>query len=161
AEDVVNPFADPVVLGALQPLGTSSVTVPSSNPPDAAVYVKVMVLAADPASTLVVGVLTKPLPSGAFAVIWGESPRVVRARPETVIVWPDTDTVPAEDVVNPFAEPVALGALQPGGTASVTAPFTVPPEAAVYVNVMVLPAEFAETFVVGVVRVPLPSAEET
>src|SRR5207245_296161 len=61
----------------------------------------------------------------------------------------------------PWAEPVVLGASQPLGTATVTVPLFRPPVAAVYVNVMVFPLELAETLVVGVVRVPLPSAAST
>jgi hypothetical protein len=40
----------------------------------------------------------------------------------------------------------------------VTVPFDIPPAAAVYVNVIVRPVWPAETLVVGVVRVPEPSA---
>ena len=81
--------------------------------------------------------------------------------PDTVMVCPETPTVPAEAVVKPLAEPVVLGALQPVGTASVTAPSFRPPVAAVYVKVIVFPVDPAETLVVGVVRVPVPFAALT
>ena len=57
--------------------------------------------------------------------------------------------------------PVSEGALQPVGTVTRTAPFDMPPVAAVYVKTSVLPAEPFATFVVGVVRVPEPSAALT
>src|SRR5262249_52658650 len=77
---------------------------------------------------------------------------------ETVIVWPDTETVPALAVVYPVFEPVVDGALQPAGAATVTLPFDIPPVAAAYVNVNVLPVDDAATFVAGRVSVPDPSA---
>jgi hypothetical protein len=76
-----------------------------------------------------------------------------------VIVELDTDTLPADAVVYPFAEPVVDGADQPLGTSSVTAPFVSPPVAAVYVNVIVCPAVPARTVEVPLVSVPAPSAE--
>ena len=54
--------------------------------------------------------------------------------------------------------PVVDGALQPLGTTSVTAPFDVPPVAAVYVNVIVRPVWLAETTLVPLDIVPEPSA---
>ena len=42
-----------------------------------------------------------------------------------------------------------------------TEPLKMPPAAAVYVNVMVLPVEPAEKLVVGVVKVPVPSSAYT
>jgi hypothetical protein len=56
-----------------------------------------------------------------------------RVRPLTVIVCPETLSVPAEAVVQPIAF-VVTGAVQPVGTATVTAPALRPPWAAVYVN---------------------------
>ena len=53
------------------------------------------------------------------------------------------------------------GALQPAGAATVTLPFAIPPVAAVYVNVSVLPVDDAVTFVAGNVSVPEPSAAYT
>ena len=50
-----------------------------------------------------------------------------------------------------------LGAVQPLGTTRVSEPLFIPPAAAVYVNVIVLPVWLAETFVVAVVSVPAPS----
>ena len=50
---------------------------------------------------------------------------------ETVIVWPETETVPELAVVYPALEPVVDGAFQPLGTASVTEPLEIPPAAAV------------------------------
>src|SRR5437867_8564746 len=58
---------------------------------------------------------------------------------DTVTVCPAIDSDPVLAVVYPAAEPVVDGALQPLGTASVIAPFSIPPEAAVYVNVIVRP----------------------
>ena len=54
---------------------------------------------------------------------------------------------------------VVEGAVHPLGTTSVSVPFCMPPAAAVYVKVIVRPVWFAETFVVGVVSVPEPSAD--
>ena len=53
---------------------------------------------------------------------------------------------------------VVDGALQPAGAATVTLPFDMPPVAAVYMNVSVLPVDEAATFVAGKVSVPEPSA---
>jgi hypothetical protein len=53
---------------------------------------------------------------------------------------------------------VVLGAVQPAGTTRVMEPFCMPPAAAVYVNVIVFPVWLADTFVVGAVKVPAPSA---
>jgi hypothetical protein len=50
---------------------------------------------------------------------------------ETVIVWPETETVPVLEVVYPAALPVVEGAFQPLGTTSVTLPLDSPPVAAV------------------------------
>ena len=50
---------------------------------------------------------------------------------------------------SPPLEPVVEGALQPAGTASVTAPLEMPPVAAVYVKVSVFPVEANGTDVVG------------
>ena len=55
----------PVVDGALQPLGTASVTVPLEMPPPAAVYVKVIVRPVCPAETPVVPLVIVPDPSAA------------------------------------------------------------------------------------------------
>src|SRR5919199_4551357 len=76
---------------------------------------------------------------------------------ETVIVCPDTDTLPVLAVVKPAAEPTAEGALQPDGTSIVTAPLEIPPVGAVYVKVIVRPVCPAETALVPVVSVPPPS----
>src|SRR5690349_23904704 len=65
---------------------------------------------------------------------------------ETVIVCPETETVPVLAVVYPAFDPVVEGALQPLGTSSVTVPPEMPPVAAVYVNVIVLPVEPLATF---------------
>jgi hypothetical protein len=50
---------------------------------------------------------------------------------ETVIVCDATETVPVLAVVKPAADPMVDGALQPLGTATVTAPLIIPPAAAV------------------------------
>src|SRR5947209_7540851 len=76
----------------------------------------------------------------------------------TVAVWPETETVPELAVTWPAPAPVC-GAVQPEGTVSLTPPLVMPPVAAVYVNATVFPLEPARTELVGVVRVPLPSAE--
>ena len=57
--------------------------------------------------------------------------------------------------------PLVEGALQPVGTVRVTAPFSIPPLAALYVKTTVLPLELWATVVVGVVIVPEPSAAYT
>src|SRR5206468_3682996 len=60
---------------------------------------------------------------------------------DTVMVLPETDTVPEPAVVYPAAEPVVDGKLQPLGTASVTEPPEMPPAVEPYVMVSVpLPA---------------------
>src|SRR5438128_476090 len=84
-----------------------------------------------------------------------------RVTPETVMVCPDTESVPAVAVEKPLADPVVLGALHPDGTPTDTAPLVMSPPVAVYVKVTVFPVELADTFVVGVVRVPVPSAAST
>ena len=50
------------------------------------------------------------------------------------------------------------GALQPLGTATVTAPLEMPPAGAVYVKVMVRPLWLAETALIDADMVPAPSA---
>ena len=54
-----------MVDGALQPLGTTSVTLPFEIPPVAAVYVKVIVRPVWLAETLLVPVVIVPEPSAA------------------------------------------------------------------------------------------------
>jgi hypothetical protein len=54
--------------------------------------------------------------------------------PDTVIVCPETATPPADAVVYPASAPATDGALHPLGTTTLTAPFAIPPLAAVYVN---------------------------
>jgi hypothetical protein len=51
--------------GALQPLGTATVTLPLEIPPAAAVYVKVMVFPVEPIATVLVPVVSVPEPSAA------------------------------------------------------------------------------------------------
>jgi len=53
------------VTGAVQPVGTTIVTVPPEIPPVAAVKVKAMVLLVEPLATLVVVVVRVPVPSAA------------------------------------------------------------------------------------------------
>ncbi len=53
------------------------------------------------------------------------------------------------------------GALQPLGATRVTVPFEIPPVAAVYVKVIVLPVEPTATVLVPEVNVPEPSAAYT
>ena len=84
-----------------------------------------------------------------------------RVTPVTVMSWPETETVPVEEVVKPAADPVNDGADQPEGTVTLTAPPDTPPVAAVYVNTNVLPAEPFTTEDVGVVNDPDPSAAYT
>jgi hypothetical protein len=62
-----------VVEGALQPLGTASVTLPFARPPVAAVYVNVIVLPVDDVFTEPVGVASVPDPSDARAVMLGDA----------------------------------------------------------------------------------------
>src|SRR5438128_11652192 len=84
-----------------------------------------------------------------------------RVSEETVIVWLETESVPALAVEYPAFEPVVEGAFQPLGTTRVIAPLEIPPVAAVYVKVSVRPVCEALTADVGVVRVPDPSAALT
>jgi hypothetical protein len=58
-------------------------------------------------------------------------PPELSVTPETVMVWPETDTVPVVAVVYPEALPVTEGVPQSAGTARVTAPLLIPPVAAV------------------------------
>jgi hypothetical protein len=74
---VVYPAAVPVVDGALQPLGTSSVTEPPEMPPAAAVYVNVIVFPLEPFATFDVGVVSVPVPSAASTVMLGDDARFV------------------------------------------------------------------------------------
>jgi hypothetical protein len=76
---------------------------------------------------------------------------------ETVIVLPETVSVPVLEVENPAALPVVDGGLQPLGTASVTEPLEMPPVGAVYVKVIVRPVWLAETTVIEAPIVPEPS----
>lgn len=85
----------------------------------------------------------------------------MRVSPETVIVRPETDTVPVLAVAYPVAVWVIDGGLQPDGTVTVTDPPLIPPAAVVYVNVTTWPVDFAETAVVGVLKVPEPFAAPT
>ena len=78
--------------------------------------------------------------------------------PLTVIVWPATETTPVEAVVYPALLEVVDGALQPAGAVTVTSPFDIPPAAAVYVNVSVLPVEPLPAFAGSTVSVPEPFA---
>ncbi len=59
--------------------------------------------------------------------------------PDTVITCAATATVPVLAVVYPPLLAVVDGAVQPLGTVSLIPPFCIPPDAAVYVNVIVLP----------------------
>src|SRR3954453_6288886 len=63
--DVEKPAAPPVVDGALQPLGTTSVTVPFEIPPVGAVYVNVIVRPVALAETALTEGASVPPPSGA------------------------------------------------------------------------------------------------
>src|SRR5262245_43533202 len=109
------------------------------------------------APVLEVAVAPDPPPLASPYVIFVVAPPA-SVSDETVIVWPETETVPELAVVYPGLDPVVDGAVQPAGTASVTEPFDIPPAAAVYVNVTVRPVWPAETLLVPVVRVPAPSA---
>jgi hypothetical protein len=80
-----------------------------------------------------------------------------RVTDETVIVLPETVSVPVLEVENPAALPVVDGGLQPLGTASVTEPLEMPPVGAVYVKVIVRPVWLAETTVIEAPIVPEPS----
>ncbi len=64
--------------GALQPLGTASVTVPLDVPPVAAVYVKVIVFPVEALFTAPVPVVKVPEPSAARTVMLGDEPRFMR-----------------------------------------------------------------------------------
>src|SRR5919204_668922 len=80
---------------------------------------------------------------------------------ETVMVLPETVSEPALEVEYPAALDVVEGALQPLGTASVTAPLERPPVGAVYVKVIVRPVWLADTVLIEGVIVPEPSAALT
>src|SRR5438067_2484480 len=69
----------------------------------------------------------------------------------TVMVWPETVSVPELAVEYPPFAPVVDGALQPAGATSVTEPLLMSPVATVYVKVIVRPAWEALTADVPVV----------
>src|SRR5919201_742277 len=75
------------------------------------------------------------------------------------MTWPETPTVPVEEVVEPAAPELVDGALQPAGTVISTAPLVSPPVAAVYVNVNVRPVWPASTELGETLSAPEPSAE--
>src|SRR5882762_10092278 len=79
----------------------------------------------------------------------------------TVMVWPETVSVPELAVEYPAFAPAVDGALQPAGTASVTEPLLMSPVATVYVKVIVRPVWEALTADVPEVSVPDPSAALT
>ena len=79
-------------------------------------------------------------------------------REETVIVWPETVSVPELAVEYPAFAPVVDGALQPAGAATVTEPLEMPPAGEVYVKVIVRPVCDAETTLIDAAIVPPPSA---
>jgi hypothetical protein len=81
--------------------------------------------------------------------------------PVTVITCPETPTVPVLAVVQPALPFVVEGALQPLGTVSSTAPVDIPPVAAVYVKMIVLPVWEALAFELSGDIVPEPSAALT
>ena len=68
--------------GALQPLGTTTVTVPLEMPPAAAVYVKVIVRPVWLAETALVPLDIVPEPSAAYTVMLGEEAMFVSEPPE-------------------------------------------------------------------------------
>src|SRR5438477_629311 len=86
---------------------------------------------------------------------------LVRVRPTIVIVRLETETVPTDAVVYPGALAVSEGALQPAGTCAVSAPFIIPPVAAVYVSVTTRPEAPALTAPGASPAAPEPSAAVT
>ena len=79
--------------------------------------------------------------------------------PVTVIVCPDTDSTPTEEVVKP-GPPRWRGA-PAGRHGDGERADNIPPAAAVYVSVTVRPAWFAETTLIDDTAVPAPSAAYT
>jgi hypothetical protein len=126
---VVYPAFDPVVDGALQPLGTATVTLPFERPPAAAVYVNVIVFPVDALLTEPVGVVSVPDPSAESTLMLGEAPRLVSEPPEVDF------SLPCH-----VADPALLGAFAPGP----------PPLVAPYVTVSVAPpaSDTLETVIV-------------
>src|SRR5438093_1372211 len=75
------------------------------------------------------------------------------------MTWPETPTVPVDDVVQPASPSVVEGADQFARTVSSTPPAVVPPASvAVYVNVSVLLEVRAVAEVGAIDAVPVPSA---
>src|ERR671936_1150519 len=120
-----------LVVGAVQPDGTVTVTVPFASPPASAVYVKTIVRPVAPAATEEVSGEIVPVPSAAFTVTAGEPAASATVAPPVelciaVQVW----------------APVAAGAVAPGPP--VLSPYlmwTVAPPARVSpVTVIVRPA---------------------
>src|SRR5205807_540216 len=69
-----------------------------------------------------------------------------------------SEPLPPDAVVYPAVPFTSCGCVKPEGTWTRTEPLLIPPAAAVYVNVKVLPVEEAATFVGETVFVPVPSA---
>jgi len=105
---VVYPAAEPVVEGALQPLGTTTVTLPLASPPVAAVYVNVIVFAVDEVLTEPVAVVSVPDPSAERTVILGDEPRFVRLPPEVDFCCACHACAPADDGAVAPGPPLAV-----------------------------------------------------
>src|SRR5947209_19973293 len=105
---VVYPAAEPVVDGALQPLGTTSVTAPLERPPVAAVYVKVIVFPVEALFTAPVPVVSVPEPSAASTVMLGDEPRFVRLPPDVDFAWACHVCAPDDEVAVAPGPPPAV-----------------------------------------------------
>src|ERR671937_1091106 len=107
------------------------------------------------------GTVTPPPPPlvSPYVIVRVEPPDSVTL--STVMVCPETLTLPVLAVVYAAFEPVIDGAGQPLGTSTVMRPPERHPVAAVYVSVNVRPVWLADTVVGDTVIVPLPSAAYT
>ena len=120
---VVYPAAEPVVEGALQPLGTASVTEPLERPPVGAVYVKVIVRPLWLADTLLVPLVIVPAPSAALTVMLGDDAMLVSVPAEVDFSCAVHVCAPVEEVAvapgpPPAVEPYVIVTVFPAATVS-------------------------------------------
>jgi len=109
--------------GALQPLGTSTLTAPPEIPPAGAVYVNVIVRPVWLADTALIEAPIVPAPSAAYTVMLGDDARfvsvlVLRAFCCACHVWAPVDDVAVAPEPPPLLSPYVIVIVAP--PASVT-----------------------------------------
>ena len=97
-----------MVEGALQPAGTTTVTVPLLIPPAGAVYVKVIVRPVCEALTTEVGVVSVPAPSAALTVMLGEAARLASEPAAVDFAWACQVCAPVDEVAVAPGPPLAV-----------------------------------------------------